>query len=280
MNISASERRAEYSLTVSEFAKLCVTTRDTLRYYYEQNILTPWVDPENGYHYYSASQISSFFFISTMRQSGCSIREIADIMHDFSPEGIVKLINRKILDMQRELYLLNKKISALHLGSWMMERYGMHKPGVPFEAELPELSVYKTPIRNHKHAYHTGDIAYFISSHLAKASAEDSLVTFPSGATIDRDDFFNGNYVYNSVISLSLLPADGTSNYPLPGTRAVLCSHAHDAPDIDRSYRRIASYIKKNRLKACSDLFSVSLINLYDNETNHKYYKYLFICVE
>ena len=67
----------EYSLSVSQFAKLCGTTRDTLRYYYEQNILTPRVDPNNGYHYYSASQISSFFFINTMRKAGCSIKEIS-----------------------------------------------------------------------------------------------------------------------------------------------------------------------------------------------------------
>ena len=29
-------KEMEYSLTVSQFAKLCGTTRDTLRYYYEQ----------------------------------------------------------------------------------------------------------------------------------------------------------------------------------------------------------------------------------------------------
>ena len=54
-----STRRQEYSLTVGQFAKLCLTTRDTLRHYYELGILTPWADPSNGYHYYSASQISS-----------------------------------------------------------------------------------------------------------------------------------------------------------------------------------------------------------------------------
>ena len=58
----------EYTLQVSEFAALCNTTRDTLRYYYEQDILVPWKNPKNGYHYYSAAQISSFFFITTMRQ--------------------------------------------------------------------------------------------------------------------------------------------------------------------------------------------------------------------
>ena len=99
----------EYTLSVSQFAKLCNTTRDTLRYYYEQKILTPRVDPNNGYHYYSASQISSFFFINTMRKAGCSIKEISTTMHNSSKESISKLVNSKILDMQRELFLINKK---------------------------------------------------------------------------------------------------------------------------------------------------------------------------
>ena len=74
MSEKLEKQDQEYILSVSQFAKLCGTTRDTLRFYYEQNIITPRVDPYNGYHYYSPSQISSFFFIHTMRQAGCSIK--------------------------------------------------------------------------------------------------------------------------------------------------------------------------------------------------------------
>ena len=270
----------DYNLSVGQFAKLCVTTRDTLRHYYEQGILTPRVDPENGYHYYSASQISSFFFITTMRKAGCSLPEISDVIHNLSKPGIVRLVNNKILDMQRELYNINMQIAALHLGMWILETYEQHKPGTPFLSDIPDLSVVSTPIVQKDSSYHAADIADYISVHLARAASDERIVTFPSGATIAYEDLCSGNYVYNNVISLSLLPADGEIAKPLPSRRAVLCSHDHDAADIDRTYRHIVSYIKKNRLKACSDLYSISLINLYDNSTNHRYYKYLFLCVE
>ena len=272
--------RAEYTLTVGQFAKLCVTTRDTLRHYYEQGILTPWVNPDNGYHYYSASQISSFYFITTMRQAGCSLSEIGNVIHNLSKPGIVRLVNSKILDMQRELFNINRKIAALHLGMWILEQFESHRPGTPFLSPIPELSVIATPISRKDSSFHAADSADDISVHLARAASDDRFVTFPSGVTIAYEDLLRERYVYNRVISLSLLPADGETGFALPGNRAVLCSHDHNEPDIDKTYRRIVSYIKKNRLTACSDLYSVSLINLYDNATNHKYYKYLFVCVE
>lgn len=273
-------RNNEYSLTVGRFAKLCGTTRDTLRHYYEQGILTPFVDPENGYHYYSTSQISSFYFISTMRQAGCSIKEISGMVHDASRDGLVPVINAKIADLERERRLLDKKISALKLGAWFTENYAHVKPGVPFLSEIPAISVIETPIHKRSGAYHSADIAKEISLHFSKMSAGEEFVTYPSGATIAYRDFISENYSYNNVITLSLLPPDYTRFFPLPSRRAVLCSHDHNATDIDKSYRKIAAYINRNRLKACSDLYSVSLINLYDHEKNHTYYKYLLLCVE
>ncbi len=273
-------KKKEYSLTVSQFAKLCNTTRDTLRHYYEQKIIVPWVDPANGYHYYSASQISSFFFISTMRQAGCSIKEISSIIHDQTKDGIVHMVNSKILDMQRELYLINKKISALQLGMWILEKFESHRPGVPFLDDLPPMSITATPVKDKSSAYHVADIASDISTHLVKTFADQTLTSFPSGVTISYEDFVNKKYVYNNVISISFLPADNVGTHPIPGSRAVMCHHNQLSPDIEKTYKKMLSYIKKNRLKACSDLYSISLINLYDKEENHTYFKYLFICVE
>ena len=270
----------EYSLSVSQFAKLCGTTRDTLRYYYEQDIITPRVDPNNGYHYYSAAQISSFFFISTMRKAGCSIKEISDTIHNSSKESISKLVNSKILDMQRELFLINKKISALHLGLWILEKYDECKPGVPFLDVIPDMSFSATKVADKTSSFHTGDIAKDISVHLAKANSDASFSAFPSGVTIDYQDLIKNNYVYNNIITLSFLPADNIDTFPLPSRKIISCYHDHNDALIDKTYKKMVSYIKKNRLKACSDLFSVSLINLYNKETDHKYFKYLFICVE
>ncbi len=269
----------EYSLSVGQFAKLCGTTRDTLRHYYESGIIVPKVDPENGYHYYSASQITSFFFISTMRQAGCSIKEISDLIHNSSKNGIKQLANEKILDMQRELFLINKKISALHMGLWILETFDSHSQGVPFLQNIPSISITRTPIKNKTGAHRTKDIAPDISVHLAKSSADRGLSSFPSGVTISYEDLAKKNYVYNSIVSLSLLPSESSADITMPACKALCCHHESRSQGIDKTYKKMLSYIKKNRLKACSDLFIISLINLYQKD-EHTYFKYLFICVE
>ena len=270
----------EYVLSVGQFAKLCGTTRDTLRFYYEQNILSPKVDPDNGYHYYSPSQISSFFFIHTMRQAGCSIKEIGEIIHNSSREKIERLVNSKILDMQRELYLINKKISALHLGMWILGKYEQNRSGEPFLDSLPDISVSKTEIKNKENAYHTADIAGDISNHLSKSANESGLSTFPTGITISYEDFTKRHYVYNNIISLSFLPADNVDSFWLPTHSAVCCYQNDSSKDIEKTYRKLLNYIKKNNFNPCSDLFVISLINLYNKEKQHTYFKYLFICVD
>ena len=270
----------DYILSVGQFAKLCGTTRDTLRFYYEQNIISPRIDPNNGYHYYSPSQISSFFFIHTMRQAGCSIKEISDLIHSSDKDKIVKLANSKILDMQKELYLINKKISALHLGMWILGKFEGHKSGGPFLDDIPDISVSKTEIRNKENAYHTADIASDISVHLSKATPEGSLSTFPTGVTISYADLEKKHYVYNSIISWSFLPADNFDTFWLPCRLAVCCYQDDLQKDIEKTYRKIVSFIKKNNLTAISDLYVISLINLYEKEKQHKYFKYLLICVE
>ncbi len=269
----------EYVLSVGQFAKLCGTTRDTLRFYYEQNIITPRVDPNNGYHYYSPSQISSFFFIHTMRQAGCSIKEISEIIHNSSRDKIERLVNSKILDMQKELYLINKKISALHLGMWILGKFEQHQSGDPFLDILPDISVSKTEIENKESAFHTADIAGDISNHLSKSDTGNSLSTFPTGITISYKDFIKRHYVYNNIISLSFLPADNVDSFWLPANTAVCCYQDDSSKDIEKTYRKILNYIKKKGLTPCSDLYVISLINLYNKEKQHTYFKYLFICV-
>ena len=50
----------EYCISAGAFARMCQTTRDTLRYYEKQGILVPKKSEKNGYHYYSYAQISCY----------------------------------------------------------------------------------------------------------------------------------------------------------------------------------------------------------------------------
>ncbi len=277
---SYDDIKNEYTLSVSHFAKLCGTTRDTLRYYYEKKIIVPWIDPNNGYHFYSANQISAFFFIRTMRQAGCSLSEIEKMIHSSSGDKIADIISSRVESLHEELSAIKMKIGSLSLGLWIFDNYETYREGTPFFEKMPRASVLATPVANKKSAHHTADIARELSKHLSKISSDDTLTNFPTGVTISFEDLVNKNYVYNNVVSLSPLPPDNSSTFVLPSTSIVGCYHDHNSDNIELSYRKILAFIRKNHLEPVSDLYVMSLINLYDKERNHTYFKFLFICVE
>ena len=106
------QKKDEYCITAGEFAKMCQTTRDTLRYYERQGILVPKKNPVNGYHYYSYAQISSYYFIRTFRELDCSVGDIKEYLlggEEVRFDAFVDQQYDRLLMMRREL---DRKIPA------------------------------------------------------------------------------------------------------------------------------------------------------------------------
>ncbi|MGL5190830.1 MAG: MerR family transcriptional regulator, partial [Cetobacterium sp.] len=62
---------------IGEISKITGLSNKTLRYYDENNILKPdYVDPNNGYRYYSEYQILKLQNIITLKDNGFSLEEI------------------------------------------------------------------------------------------------------------------------------------------------------------------------------------------------------------
>ena len=215
----------EYNLSLSQFAKLCGTTRDTLRFYYENELLVPRIDESNGYHYYSSSQINSFFFISTFRQAGCSIKEIKELLKNSTKDSVQTMAYERLSDMQKELSVLQSKISSLTLGLQLLERHDISSSNGPFEEELTGVRFLSTPIRHNKNAHHTGDIVIDISQHMTALSEESNLSIFPTGVTMNYNNLVSENYIYNNIITLTGPASDVKGTNALPSSRVVSCFH-------------------------------------------------------
>ena len=108
-----------YSLThftTGEFAKLCNVTKDTLFHYDKIGIFSPEIIDENGYRYYSVSQIEVLSVISILKELDMPLKEIKAYLDKRSPEELVlllekqeSLIDKKIKDLQSMKYLIYKK---------------------------------------------------------------------------------------------------------------------------------------------------------------------------
>lgn len=68
-------------LLSGEFAKLCNTTKETLRHYARVGVLEPVVvDAGNGYKYYSPLQVFDYLLIAALQRSGSSLADIASYL--------------------------------------------------------------------------------------------------------------------------------------------------------------------------------------------------------
>lgn len=94
-------------LTTGEFAKLAGVTKHTLFYYDEIGLFSPEIkNEENGYRYYSVSQLEILDVIYILRELNMPLSEIQNYMNSRTPEQFLALF-------QREEKLLQKKINEL-----------------------------------------------------------------------------------------------------------------------------------------------------------------------
>lgn len=129
----------EYCISAGAFARMCQTTRDTLRYYEKQGILVPKKSEKNGYHYYSYAQISSFYFISTFRGLGCSVEDIKEYLlggEEVRFDGFVDRQYAVLLKQQREL---ERRIGIIGNTRKLLEQIRRNDTGKPELYEQSEI---------------------------------------------------------------------------------------------------------------------------------------------
>ncbi len=83
----------ERRYTISEVSKITGLSKHTLRYYARINLFRPnYVEPSNGYRYYTYDQFWQIDIITCCRNINISIPEIREILQSEDNEKVVRLI--------------------------------------------------------------------------------------------------------------------------------------------------------------------------------------------
>ena len=82
-------------LSTGEFAKLSRTTKHTLFYYDEIGLFSPVIKLENGYRYYSYSQLDVFDVICTLRDLDMPLEKIQAYMKGRTPEKLMEVLKEE-----------------------------------------------------------------------------------------------------------------------------------------------------------------------------------------
>ncbi len=115
-------------LTIGEFSRLSHVSARMLRYYDAMGLLRPDRVGENGYRYYSESQLMDLVRIERLKDYGFPLSEVRDLL-DLSEEALSRRIHRREIEVYGEMERLRKSLrrmeaDMLHMeGSIMYEQY-------------------------------------------------------------------------------------------------------------------------------------------------------------
>lgn len=105
----------ESFLTIGEFASRSGLTQKALRLYAANGLLMPSrVDDDSGYRYYRAEQLPVAALISTLREAGMSMREIARFLVD-RDDAMLERHNGRLRDRRKALRVARRLLQEAEM---------------------------------------------------------------------------------------------------------------------------------------------------------------------
>lgn len=248
----------------AEFARLCGTTKETLRHYDEIDLLKPRYVGENKYRYYETSQFETFYLIAGLKDIGFSLDYIkAQMSIKNSGQIVEESVNNycdllkaqeKVIEAKIKQLKETQKSITTHVQG--MQKYLQHETGNVFMDEMSKqfclISKDKLDFEN-KIAE-----AHFDFSQLLTKLKEYSKNSYHGyGAIKTREQIEQKqNYIYERIYYKS---PKAISNYTIAAGR-FLCLYEHtDFENILPSYGKIIDFADKNNIKI-DDVFYEDII--------------------
>ena len=108
---SCEEKTSDHLYKIGMFAQMNHVTIKTLHFYEEQGLLAPaYVDEENGYRYYTMSQMAVLHQITALKQAGFTIEDIKKIS---SSSDTTSFLNWKKAELLSKIADLTGQIAAI-----------------------------------------------------------------------------------------------------------------------------------------------------------------------
>lgn len=130
-------------LKAGEFARLCGTTKETLRHYGDIGLLVPVAKAKNGYQLYSPLQLSDYLLVSSLQQAGCSLHEIKGYLSEPDSEALESVMEGRIsvIVEQRRTLLMQKSLLENTLARMRARNDWRHDPA-EFKLETCEAEYF------------------------------------------------------------------------------------------------------------------------------------------
>lgn len=246
--------------SIGELSRLQNISRQTLIYYDKIGLFCPaYVDPDNGYRYYSWSQLDSLDTILIMKKIGFSLDEIKEHMKHYT-------LDSSICALQKQLTIINGQISELQIIKNRIEHRCRQMELSRSVRETGDSVTEETLHRQYILLQEVEAPGSLDQTSLAtkqcfvRAFREKLPIFFQSGAIVPYPHIIEGNYTQASFAFVPIEKKGAIDHVKeLPKGRCVSTYHIGDYRSIGSSYERILAYCRKHRLRIVSDSYEFAI---------------------
>jgi DNA-binding transcriptional MerR regulator len=269
-------------LSISQFAKYCGTTRQTLQFYDKIGLLRPALTGEQGYRYYNQPQGYDFRFITTLKNMGCSLDEIKLLINSSDEDSIFKVLQKRKQSIEEEISRLQTSKLILEKAQYLFT-FNKLIPDSPAILDIKDEIVvtcfpFSQLVELESEEYKTERIK--ISDLCASLSF---VQLHPSGFIVPKGEFLNSSRRFSHMFFMVHDYSLQEYLYTLPSGKFVVYKTFVSFPFQEKrkaAYDRLDDFIKQNRLAVRDNIMDISLKTPISPKNSGNYPILIFVPVE
>ena len=246
----------ENLFSIGEVSKYQNISKQTLIFYDKIGLFRPaYVDPQNGYRYYSASQLDDLDAILIMKKLGFPLSRIREHMQTYNIESSLETLNSKlsVIDEQiKELQLIRSRVQQ------RCEQMEAAKVLLGYDGAIRVEQVERQYIlcQPVEPPYSLREISIATKKCFVDSFQQGLPVYFQCGVIVPMERIRAGRCTEASTAFLPIEETCGVENIAcLPAGRCVAVCHVGDYSSIGRSYEKLLNYCGAHGLKILSDSY-------------------------
>ena len=266
--------------SVGELSKLQNISRQTLIFYDKIGLFCPaYVDPQNGYRYYSAAQLDSLDTICIMKKIGFSLDEIKTYLKEYT-------LDTSLVALRKQLTIIERQIQDLQVIKSRVEHRCLQlEQSASIRDKIADVSVQtakqQTILLQEVASPYTLEMVSVATKQCFVRSFRERLpVFFQSGAIVPLSRIRQGQYTLASHAFLPIEKCSAAGVVELPAGPCVVTYHTGDYPSIGIAYERILAYCREHRLHILSDSYEFALTDYLSTGDETEYITKILFYVE
>lgn len=239
-------------MTISEFSKVTGIKSENLRYYDQIKLLSPDFRGENGYRYYSRSQLNTAYLIISLREIGISIDEIKAYMDGRTPDKMFSLFKVQETHILKEMKKLQSILEIMKIYTGMAETALKYEEDTMLIEHKKKEPLFLGPVNVVK------SVDDAVMDFYDFAAENGFELGYPLGAVVEHNNLISNDPL---IASRYYFKVKNNENFYKPEGQYAVIYGKGAYGESDHLYEKLIAFIEENNLKICGDAYEEYLLN-------------------